>query len=121
MSSSYCNVNNMKNDVIGHPDFEKRLQHWTSASKCTPISAPILETTCSNSATCCLTDAEIACYSSYQLGKSREKLDADLKDIYQPETSQANVFQSNLETTILTGVVWAMLGTTILYYAFTKI
>jgi hypothetical protein len=30
-------------------------------------------------------------------------------------------FDENYQTTMLTGVLWAALGTTVLYYAFTKI
>lgn len=67
------------------------------------------------------TDNEAACYASYKLGKAREKLDASLADIYQPENSKSATFDSNYQTTMLTGIVWAALGTTVLYYAFTKI
>jgi hypothetical protein len=68
-----------------------------------------------------LTDKEAACYSSYMLNQSRQKLDGDLHQIYDPANSVASTYQSNYEYTMLTGVVWAMLGTTVLYYAFTKI
>ena len=99
MPSSYCNINNISNiDVAASAKSEQ----------CTKTSG-----------TC--TAAEQACYYSYTLGKSREKLDSDLQEIHRPETSRAYTFQSNLETTMLTGIVWAMLGTTVLYYAFTKI
>jgi hypothetical protein len=68
-----------------------------------------------------ITENEAACYASYKLGKAREKLDASLADIYQPENSKSATFDSNYQTTMLTGIVWAALGTTVLYYAFTKI
>ena len=68
-----------------------------------------------------ITENEAACYASYKLGKAREKLDASLADIYQPENSKLASFDSNYQTTMLTGIVWAALGTTVLYYAFTKI
>ena len=68
-----------------------------------------------------ITDTEFACYASYQLGTAREKLDASLADIYQPQNSKSATFDSNYQTTMLTGIVWAALGTTVLYYAFTKI
>lgn len=68
-----------------------------------------------------LSDAEAACYSSYMLNQSRQKLDGDLQQIYDPANSVSSTYQSNYEYTMLTGVIWAMLGTTVLYYAFTKI
>ena len=62
-----------------------------------------------------------ACYSSYQLGTTREKLDASLESVHRPMSSISGTFDSNYQTTMLTGLVWAALGTTVLYYAFTKI
>jgi hypothetical protein len=99
MSLLYCDINSIPNIDIART---------ISGNACTKKSG-----------TC--TDQEKSCFYSYTLGKSREKLDADLQEIYQPETSRARTFQTNLETTMLTGIVWAMLGTTVLYYAFTKI
>lgn len=66
-------------------------------------------------------DASFACYANYNLTEKRQKLDADLADIHQPQYSVSATFDSNYQTTMLTGLVWAMLGTTVLYYAFTKI
>jgi hypothetical protein len=101
MPSSYCDINNNPNiDVAKSAAYKTCIQ--TNGS-------------------ICATPADQACYYSYMLGKSREKLDSDLQEIHRPETSRAYTFQSNLETTMLTGIVWAMLGTTVLYYAFTKI
>ena len=118
MSSSYCNINNMLNDVTNHPQFAQRLKKWKTKT-CT-TSDELLK--CGPQDTeCCLTDDEIACYSSHELSKLRTNVDANLREIYQPETSRANMFNSGLETTMLTGIIWAMLGTTVLYYAFTKI
>jgi hypothetical protein len=68
-----------------------------------------------------ISPTEAACYASYKLGKAREKLDASLADIHQPQNSKSATFDSNYQTTMLTGIVWAALGTTVLYYAFTKI
>ena len=68
-----------------------------------------------------ITDNDAACYASYQLGSARSKLNASLSDIYQPDNSKSATFDSNYQTTMLTGIVWAALGTTVLYYAFTKI
>ena len=64
---------------------------------------------------------EFACYANYNLSKMRNKLDSNLTEIYQPQNSRIATFDSNYHTTMLTGVIWAMLGTTVLYYAFTKI
>jgi hypothetical protein len=86
--------------------------------RCTPTSTI---SDCNTDPNCCLTKDEAACYSSYKLGQTRSALESNLQEIYHPETSTSNAFQSNLETTMLTGIVWAMLGTTVLYYAFTKI
>jgi len=66
-------------------------------------------------------DADFACYANYNLTEMRNKLDADLADIHQPQYSTSATFDSNYQTTMLTGLIWAMLGTTVLYYAFTKI
>ena len=68
-----------------------------------------------------ITNDDFACYASYKLGTAREKLDASLVDIYQPDNSKTATFDSNYQATMLTGIVWAALGTTVLYYAFTKI
>ena len=99
---SYCDINNI-------PNIDIDIAASATANKCTKTGG----------GSC--TPDEQACYYSYMLGKSREKLDSDLQEIHRPETSRAYTFQSNLETTMLTGIVWAMLGTTVLYYAFTKI
>jgi hypothetical protein len=69
----------------------------------------------------CLTDNEFACYASYKLGSARKDLDASLTNIYQPNTSKLAPSDSNYDATMLTGIIWAALGTTVLYYAFTKI
>ena len=67
------------------------------------------------------TEQEFACYANYNLTKARNQLDANLEEIYQPQNGRFATFDSNYQTTMLTGVIWAMLGTTVLYYAFTKI
>lgn len=110
--SSYCNIEQLKTDSMNHPYFTERLNNWTNG--CSVGT----NTDASNG---CLTDAELACYSSYKLGTTREKLDMSLVNIYQPQTSTTATFDSNYQTTMLTGVIWAALGTTVLYYAFTKI
>lgn len=62
-----------------------------------------------------------ACYFNTTLSKSRQKLDSDLETIYQPQNSINAPYEANYQITMLTGVLWAALGTTILYYTFTKI
>ena len=101
MPSSYCNINNISNIDVAASATNRYCTKKNGGGPCD--------------------DNEKPCYYSYMLGKSREKLDSDLQEIHRPETSRAYTFQSNLETTMLTGIVWAMLGTTVLYYAFTKI
>jgi hypothetical protein len=121
--SSYCDIEKLRNDATNHPNFTSRLSNWTSGtngvSGCTPLNdnAPTSALTVGS----CLTDSEVACYSSYKLGSTREKLDTSLTNIYNPQGSPSSTFDSNYQTTMLTGVVWAALGTTVLYYAFTKI
>jgi len=66
-------------------------------------------------------DEDLACYNSYKLTTARHKLDTDLQSINDPQTSKTAGFDSNYQTTMVTSVIWAALGTTILYYAFTKI
>ena len=111
-SYSYCDINQMKD----HPNFTARLNKWTKNGSGTngcvigPDTGPEK----------CLTQEELDCYYSYSLGKSREKLNASIADIYNPQNSISATYDSNYHTTMLTGIVWAMLGTTVLYYAFTK-
>jgi hypothetical protein len=66
-------------------------------------------------------DHDFACYANYNLTKSRQKLDSNLQSIYQPQNGPMAPFDENYQTTMLTGVLWAALGTTVLYYGFTKI
>ena len=118
---SYCDINTISNIDVAESAIKKTCKTYP-----TQICQPTFNKQTNKASTSCLinTDClpnEQACYYSYMLGKSREKLDSDLQEIHRPETSHAYTFQSNLETTMLTGIVWAMLGTTVLYYAFTKI
>jgi len=119
--SSYCDIEKLKSDSKNHPFFTKRLSNWTKGPNGANGCEPINGNTSSLSQTSCLTDPEVACYSSYVLGSTRDKLDSSLVNIYQPQNSPASTFDSNYQTTMLTGVLWAALGTTVLYYAFTKI
>lgn len=69
-------------------------------------------------ATC--TDADYACYASYKLDQKRKQLDPDMAELYSGPGSIKNVNNVHFESAMLSGVIWAMLGTTVLYYAFTK-
>ena len=111
-SYSYCDINQMKD----HPNFTARLNKWTKNGSGTNGCAVGTDTGPDD----CLTKKELDCYYSYSLGKSREKLNASIADIYNPQNSISATYDSNYHTTMLTGIVWAMLGTTVLYYAFTK-
>ena len=116
--SSYCDINTLIKDNTNHPFFTERLNNWRSGTNGTNGCAIGTNTDSSGG---CLTDNELACYSSHQLASSRQELDASLADIYQPQNSISATFDSNYQATMLTGIVWAALGTTVLYYAFTKI
>jgi hypothetical protein len=91
---------------INSDGFKKKLANWKNG-KCT-----------SSDQNECFTKAEGACY---ELGIKRKEVDNSLRMIYQPQNAMAMSLESNFHATMLTGVVWAMLGTTVLYYAFTKI
>lgn len=106
-----------KNNNGKHPFFTERAKNWDKGCVAHSDSTETRYLT----ATKCLTETESVCYSSYMLDKKRNELDASISDIYQPQNSITATFDSNYQTTMLTGVVWAALGTTILYYAFTKI
>ena len=99
-----CDINeSIKNDL----GLNVRLKNW--------------KTGCNLNASDCITDTEFACYANSELTSKRQELDTSLKAIHQPHNSTSVSFDSNYNATMLTGVVWAMLGTTVLYYAFTKI
>jgi hypothetical protein len=104
-----CNPANFKTDTTNHPNFTARFNKWREA------------TSCQIGAIDCLTEDEERCVVSYTLDKARSILDDDLTSIYRPDTAITASFDSNYQTTMLTGLVWAALGTTVLYYAFTKI
>jgi len=115
--SSYCDLDKLKNDSVNHPNFTARLEKWKSGIN--GINGCVLGS--GTGANGCLTEEEAACYMSNVLGSKRSELDGSLRMIYQPQNAMAMSLDSNFHATMLTGVVWAMLGTTVLYYAFTKI
>ena len=62
-----------------------------------------------------------ACYAHYSLEAKRNKLDPQIAELYNPPNSIRNNSETNFDATMLSGVLWVMLGTTAIYYAFTKI
>jgi len=73
-----------------------------------------------NSATQGCSDADYACYANYNLNQLRQNLDPKMAELYSGQGSIQQINNANFESTMLSGVIWAMLGTTVLYYAFTK-
>lgn len=65
-------------------------------------------------------DADYACYANYNLNKRRQELDPKMAELYANSGTIQGVNNVHYDTTMLSGVIWAMLGTTVLYYAFTK-
>lgn len=100
-----CDINEL---IQNNSDLQSKLNDWKSKK-------------CSLDASNCITGAQLACYANSELNSKRQELDTSLKAIYQPQNAISASFDSNYNATMLTGVVWAMLGTTVLYYAFTKI
>lgn len=92
--------------------------------KCRDLNGNII-TACGNDADgktpIIYNDADYACYAQNSLNELRNKMDPQIADIFNPANSVRNISESNLDTTMLSGVLWVMLGTTILYYTFTKI
>ncbi len=48
----------------------------------------------------------------------RNQIDNKVAEIYGAQGTNSAAFDENYRTTMLVGVVWAMLGTTVLYYTF---
>jgi len=66
-------------------------------------------------------DADYACYAKNSLQYQRNMLDPQIAELHNPPNSIRNVSEMNFDATMLSGVLWVMLGTTAIYYAFTKI
>jgi len=49
---------------------------------------------------------------------NRTQIDNKVAEIYGAQGTNASSLEENYRTTMLVGVVWAMLGTTVLYYTF---
>jgi PAN domain len=63
----------------------------------------------------CTTDA---CKIEYVQKHMRDNMDNKVAEIYHATGTNTAAFEDNFRTTMLVGVVWAMLGTTVLYYTF---
>lgn len=72
-----------------------------------------------NGSTGC-SDEDFACYASYRLNQLRQNVDPKMAELYSGKGSVQHMNNANYDATMLSGVIWAMLGTTVLYYAFTK-
>lgn len=113
---SFCDIEKLANDIKNHPNFINRLEKWKSG----PNGINGCQIGYKTDKDGCLTEEEVACYTNYVLSSKRAELDTSLRLIYQPQIDRYASFDSTYNATMLTGVIWAMLGTTILYYTFTK-
>jgi hypothetical protein len=109
-----CDINNFIKDA-NHPFFIQRASVWETTKRIEPV----VNSNTANTAS--LSSDEAACYANYMLTNKRIQLDQSLEEINTPYESTTYTYDSNYQTTMLTGLVWAALGTTVLYYAFTKI
>ena len=65
------------------------------------------------------TNVDLYMKSPIQSNQSdRTQIDNKVAEIYGAQGTNSAAFEENYRTTMLVGVVWAMLGTTILYYTF---
>lgn len=51
----------------------------------------------------------------------RDNVDRKVAEIYQAPGTNSSAFDENYRNTMLLGIVWAMLGTTVLYYTFKNV
>lgn len=58
------------------------------------------------------------CKIEYIQKHMRDNIDRKVAEIYKTTGTNSAAFDENYRTTMLVGVVWAMLGTTVLYYTF---
>lgn len=117
MSSKGCTLINESNYV----EYDEKYNTFeTNGSHIGRCIDPTTKTLSASAPSGC-SDHEFACYANYNLTKSRQKLDSKLQNIHQPQNGPMVTYDENYQTTMLTGVLWAALGTTVLYYAFTKI
>lgn len=60
--------------------------------------------------------------SSYNnLVSMRNDLDSKLQHLYNLQNASPNIYQSQLDSTIYSGILWTVLATTMVYYVFTKL
>ena len=50
-----------------------------------------------------------------------DDIDTKTREIYQSPGSVSHSFNENYQTTMMVGVIWAMVGTTVLYYTFSQL
>jgi hypothetical protein len=51
----------------------------------------------------------------------RDNIDRKVAEIYQAPGTYTRAFDENYQITMLTGVIWVLLGTSVLYYTFKNI
>jgi hypothetical protein len=60
--------------------------------------------------------------SSYNdMTQLRSSLDLKLQQLYNIDNSIPNLYQSQLDSTVYSGVLWTILATTLIYYVFIKL
>ena len=60
-----------------------------------------------------------ASYNSIKL--KRAQLDQKLQELYNVDNSIPQLYQSQLDSTVYSGILWTVLATTLLYYVFIKL
>ena len=60
-----------------------------------------------------------ASYNSIKL--KRAQLDQKLQELYNVDNSIPQLYQSQLDSTVYSGILWTVLATTLLYYIFIKL
>lgn len=51
----------------------------------------------------------------------RNQLDLKLQQLYNLQNSAPNTYQTQLDSTVYSGILWTVLATTLVYYVFTKL
>ena len=69
-----------------------------------------------------LSDPITSINSSYNdMTQLRSGLDLKLQQLYNIDNSIPNLYQSQLDSTVYSGVLWTILATTLIYYVFIKL
>jgi uncharacterized iron-regulated protein len=66
-------------------------------------------------------DNDKACFAKYNTENLRSNLQAKKNEITEHPNSTKSISESNFDATMLSGVLWVTLGTTLLYYTFSKL